>query len=64
MLRHSVWLLGVKSPAREVRLSTNWSLHWFRRCDLSDLPTLVLQAVLLFDVLIIVLIGPLELPIT
>ena len=64
MLRHPIWLLGMKSPAREVRLRANRSIDWFRRCDLPYFPTLVLQADLLLHVLIEVLIATLKVPMT
>lgn len=64
MLRHPIWLLGMKSPARKVRLRTYWSIDWFSRCDLSNLPTLVLQADLLLYVLIVILIAALKVPMT
>ena len=53
--------MGVKAPAREVRLRADRSIDWFCRCNLPNLATGVLQAALLFDILIVVvLIGTLK----
>jgi len=64
VLWHPICLLRVKSPHREIRLGAHGSIDRFGRCDLSDLPALVLQGDLLFDVLIVVLVVPLKLPMT